>query len=65
MGVAGADEKFRFLTMDEFSRLSQKEKIVYLEQAAEQIGKSRTGKPQRSLFRDGLRNLPRSRKKQQ
>ena len=60
--MAGAEEKFRVLTMEEFSRLSQAEKIAYLEQASEHVGKGRTKKPQRSLFKDGPRN-PRSRKK--
>lgn len=62
--MAGAEEKFRFLTMDEFGRLSQAEKLAYLERAADRIRTGRASKPERSLFKDGPRNPPRPRKKQ-
>jgi hypothetical protein len=48
------DEKFRFLTMDEFNGLTRKEKAAYLEGAAAEITKQQLGDaPPPSLFKNG------------
>jgi hypothetical protein len=48
------DEKFRFLTMDEFNGLTRKEKAAYLERAAAEITKQQLGDdPPQSLFKNG------------
>lgn len=46
------DQTFRFLTIEEFNRLSRREKVAYLDQAAARIKKKRGDPTQRSLFRD-------------
>jgi hypothetical protein len=45
------EEKFRFLTVEEFDRLSQRQKISYLDEAAEVDRRMRRRKS--SLFRPG------------
>jgi len=48
------DEKFRFLTMDEFNGLTRKEKAAYLERAVVEITKQQLGDdPPQSLFKNG------------
>ena len=59
--MAGVNGDFRFLTMEEFSRLSQKEKISYLEKAAGMLKKpagSRRGLFSRATRRDRAGNRP-------
>ena len=49
-----AENGFRFLTMEEFGRLSRRDKVAYLERAAEEINKQQLGTDTLpSLFRDG------------
>jgi hypothetical protein len=44
--------KFRFLTMEEFSKLSREEKIAYFAAAVAEIDSERGEAPEYSLFSD-------------
>ena len=46
------DSNFRFLTMEEFNRLTRRDKTAYLEQAAASIKEMKDSAVQ-SLFKDG------------
>jgi hypothetical protein len=46
------DSNFRFLTMEEFNRLTRRDKTAYLEQAAARIKEMKDSAVQ-SLFKDG------------
>lgn len=59
--MAEAEEKFQFLTVEEFGRLSQGQKIAYLEKATARIQRAAGDASRQSLFKRGP--VPRPRKK--
>jgi hypothetical protein len=49
----GASSKFKFLTMEEFSQLSRREKAAYLEVATAEIEKDKREVTLQTVFKDG------------